>query len=176
MDAMANKTILTNSATWEDWNERCLGQANMYRLLDHIQGKENLVIKPLKPSMADYPQKHRLATAASTRSRSQPMQGPVEGTAEEDGDLTMPITVGFSDLTSDGQKSFQMAWNFYQDDLKAFEKQQDLLAKMKEWMIANISIHFQKTCCKATQSLPEWYRNLKKSAGISKRLEDANAR
>jgi hypothetical protein len=169
MDA-TNKIILTNSSTWEDWSERCLGQANMYRLLDHIQGKEELFTKPLKPSMTDYPQKTRPTMA--TRSQSQPMQA-VEGISEEG---ETPIVVGFSDLTPDGQKSYQMAWSFYQDDLKTFEKQQDLVAKMKEWMITNISIHFQKTCCKAAQSLPEWYGNLKKSAGISRRLEDANAR
>jgi hypothetical protein len=29
-----------------------------------------------------------------------------------------------------------------------------------------------KTCCKATQSLPQWYTTLKKAAGASKRLEE----
>jgi hypothetical protein len=105
MDA-ANKIVLTNSATWEDWNERYLGQANMYRQLGHIQGKEPLVAKPLKLSMAEYPHK------SVTRSRSrQPTQEAAEGATEESPAIltTAATTVGFSDLTPDAQKSYQMA-------------------------------------------------------------------
>jgi hypothetical protein len=180
--AATNKIILSNSATWEDWNERCLAQANMYRLLDYIQGKEDLLPKPTKPSMANYPQKRRPAIA--TRSNSQSVQEAIQEAAQEAAEeveasatiTPTSTTIEFSDLTSDGQKSYNMAWSFYQDDQKAFEKQLDLIAKMKEWITANVSVHFQKTCCKATQSLPQWYTTLKKAAGASKRLEDANAR
>ena len=45
------KTILTNSADWEDWNERFIGQAVMYDLLGYIQEKENLLSKPIEPTM-----------------------------------------------------------------------------------------------------------------------------
>ena len=34
---------------------------------------------------------------------------------------TEPRVVTFSDLTVDGQKSFSMAWTFYQDTMKAYD-------------------------------------------------------
>jgi hypothetical protein len=44
----STKTILTSSANWEGWNDRFISQAIMYSLLDHVQGKENLLCKPVK--------------------------------------------------------------------------------------------------------------------------------
>jgi hypothetical protein len=176
--ASSTKTILTSSANWDDWNDRFVSQAIMYDLLGHVQGKENLLSKAMKPVMAHYAQKARPTTS---RSRTQPQQEHEPHSQGVSEDHTMspgpePREVTFSDLTTDGQKSFSMAWTFYQDNMKAYEKQQDLVRKMKEWIAANVSSHFQKSCCKPTESLSKWYDNLKKAAGISKRLEDTFAR
>ena len=178
--ASSTKTILTSSANWDDWNDRFVSQAIMYDLLGHVQGKENLLPKAVKPVMEHYPQKARPTTS---RSRTQPQQEHEphsQGVSEDHTMSTGPepreVMITFSDLTTDGQKSFSMAWTFYQDDMKAYEKQQDLVRKMKEWIAANVSSHFQKSCCKPTESLSKWYDNLKKAAGISRRLEDTFAR
>jgi hypothetical protein len=165
--APTTKTILTTSANWEDWNDRFINQAIMHDLLDHVQGTETLLRKPLKPVMADFAQKARSTTET-------PGQGPSEGQTMSP--ELEPREVTFSDLTSDGQKSFNMAWNFYQDDTKTYDKQKELIRKFKEWIAANVSSHYQKTCCKPKESLTIWYENLKKAAGINKRSEDANAR
>jgi hypothetical protein len=171
------KTILTSSANWEDWNDRFVSQAIMYDLLGHIQGRDHILPKPVRPVMTEYAQR--------TRSRPTPARRPGQGASGQGAseELTLspdpesdPRGIAFSDLTADGQKSFSMAWTFYQDDLKAYEKQQELVRKLKEWISANVSSHYQKTCCKPTESLAKWYEQLKKAAGISKRLEDSIAR
>lgn len=173
--------ILANHNTWQDWNEQCLTQAYTYRLLDYIQGNGSLLTDPLRPNMADYPrvQKPQARSARTTRSHSRAVGDGTETVVGEDDVPTDSIptieTVGFNDLSIEGQKSFQVAWNFYQDDLKLFDKQQERVTKMRNWIIAHVSTHFQKTCCKAAQSLPQWYTNLQKAAGISKRQQDANA-
>ena len=84
--------------------------------------------------------------------------------------------ITFTDLTAEGQKSFSMAWTFYQDKTKAYEKQKDLIRKLKEWIAVNVSSHYQQTCCEPTQSMTKWYENLKLAAGIDKRSEETNAR
>jgi hypothetical protein len=170
------KIILTTSADWEEWNKRFMSQVIMYDLLRHIQGNENLLSKPIRPATADYPQKTRSTTA---RSRTQThAEAPGQGTSE--GQTMSPEPdqreATFSDLTTDGQKSFSMAWTFYQDDTKAYEKQQDLVRKLKEWIAANVSSHYQETCCEPTESMTEWYKNLKMAAGIDTRSEENNAR
>jgi len=175
-DIMATtKIILTTSADWEEWNKRFMNQVIMYDLLRHIQGDENLLSKPIRPVTADYSQKARSTTA---RSRTQthaetPGQGTSEGQTSLEPDRQ---EVTFSDLTTDGQRSFSMAWTFYQDDTKEYEKQQDLVRKLKEWIAANVSSHYQETCCEPTESMAEWYKNLKMAAGIDTRSEENNAR
>jgi hypothetical protein len=144
----------------------------MYDILGHIQGRENLLQKPLKPTMADYAQRTRPASARRLGQVTSGQGSSNDPRMSPDAD----IRVVFSDLTADGQKSFNMAWTFYQDDLKAYEKQQEHIRKFKEWIAANVSTHYQKTCCKPTESLQHWYENLKKAAGITKRLKNANAR
>lgn len=158
------KVILINSATWEDWNERFQTQAIMYDLLKYVQGKEDLISKPKRPNMAIFPMKKDVA------------QPQTQSTATETPETVEDDMISFVDLTHEGQKAFNMAWSYYQDDLKLFEKQQEYIRKLKEWISANVSAHLQKTCCKSSDSLPKWYENLRKAAGITKRLEDANAR
>jgi hypothetical protein len=148
----------------------------MYDLLGHVQGNENLLRKPIRPAITGYPQKGRPSAA---RSRAQTHDGtPGQGASEG---LTLslghePREITFSDLTADGQKSFNMAWSFYQDDTKAYERQQDLIRKLKGWIAANVSSHYQETCCEPTESIAEWYKNLKMAAGIDVRSEETNAR
>ena len=171
-------TIFTNSVSWESWNDRFISQAIKYHLLDYVQGKEDLLRAPVKPLMADY------APKGPTNYNSKPYQTEHEYESHDQGaseHQTMPPEpepreVKFSDLTSDGQKSFGMAWAFYHDEMKAYEKQQDLVQKFKGWIAATVSPDYQNTYCKPTESLVEWHKSLKKAAGISKRVEYANAR
>ena len=155
------KTILTTSADWEDWNERFISQAVMCDLYGYIQGKEQLLSKPAEPLLTDYAQKAR----PSARSRSQTQVETQGQTVSPQPDHREVI---FTDLTVEGQKSFSMAWTFYQDKTKAYDKQKHLIRKLKEWIGTNVSSHYQKTCCKPTESMTKWYENLQKAAGITK--------
>jgi hypothetical protein len=163
----SKQIFLTGSDTWEDWNERCLSHAEMYDLLAHLQGREELLPKPIKPSTSDYPQKTRPAIGSSSQSIAEGDETPSTLTS---------TSLAYGNLSADGQKAFSMAWAFYQDELKAYKSQRDQVIKLKEWIIANVSSHFQKTCCKSSQTIPQWYGNLLSAAGISQRQQDANAR
>ena len=128
--------------------------------------------------MADYTQKPRPITTRS-HIKQECEHEPYGQRASEH--QTMPPEpesreVKFSDLTPDGQQSFGMAWAFYRDEMKAYDKQQDLIQEFKEWIAASVSPSYRKTYCKPTESLVEWHKHLKKAAGISKRVEYANAR
>jgi hypothetical protein len=169
------KIVLSNSADWEEWNKRFTSQAIANDLLDHVQGKEALLRKPVKPVIADFPQKAR---STMTRSRTQshtetPDQGPSEQTMSL---APEPREVTVSDLTAEGQKSFSLTWTLYQDDVKTYDKQKELIRKLKDWIATNVSSHYQDTCCKPNESMAKWYENLKKAAGITKRQQEANIR
>ena len=97
----STKTILATSANWEEWNDRFISQAIMHDLLDHVQGTENLLRKPVKPMMADFPQKARPTTARSRTQQQRENESQGQGASEYQ---TMspepePREVAFSDLT-----------------------------------------------------------------------------
>ena len=48
------KTILINSITWDEWNDRFITQIVLYNFLNYIKGKEDLLSKSKKPIMASY--------------------------------------------------------------------------------------------------------------------------
>jgi hypothetical protein len=50
---------------------------------------------------------------------------------------------------------------------KPLKEQEDSVRKLKQWILANVSAHYQ-TCCKGGQSLHQRFGNLKKAAGVSK--------
>ena len=174
---VVTKIVLTTSADWEEWNKRFISQTVMYDLLGHgqVQGNETLLSNPIRPAIAGYPQKGHSITTRTPRSRAQTHDGTL-GQASESQTISLEHEPRVSDLTADGQKSFNMAWAFYQDDIKAYEKQEDLVRKLKEWIATNVSSHYQETCCEPTEPLAEWYKNLKLAAGIDVRSEETNAR
>ena len=139
--APTTKTILTTSADWEDWNERFISQAVACDLQGYIQGKEQLLSKPTEPILTDYAQKARSPAA---RSRSQTQVETQDQASSQGQTVSHQLDhreVIFTDLTVEGQKSFSMAWTFYQDKTKAYDKQKDLIRELKEWIGSNVSSH-----------------------------------
>ena len=41
-----------------------------------------------------------------------------------------------------------LAWTSFQDRTKAYEKQRDLVRKLKDWIAANVSSHYQEPSSK----------------------------
>jgi hypothetical protein len=174
-----NTIILANSAIWQDWVESLETQADMYGLWDHTKGNKPLLPIPVKPRLTDFPLKQNTPTqevigeinptssGQSTIATATPATGITAG---------IPTHITYLNMTAEGQKAYNATWSHYQDEAKSFKEQEDNIRKLKQWILANVSAHYQKTCCKGGQSLHQWFENLKKAAGISKRLEDNMAR
>ena len=133
--------------------------------------------------MEGYPQRRTITTNSTVETRSRPQQSeliapedPGQSVDPEPWQGTVGRSVAFSDLTSGGQKAFGMAWSFYLDDMKLYDKQQESFRKLRSWINETISDHFRITCCKSTESISTWYQNLKEAAGATSFFEKEQAR
>jgi hypothetical protein len=112
-----NQIIPTNfSTTWEDWNERCLGQ-------DSSQHVPSFGLHQRDPSKITHTTNFREAVPTEVRDAAEDDEQALTS--------SMSIRVRNVDFSDHRQKHYKMAWNFYQDDLKPLEKQQDPITKMK---------------------------------------------
>jgi hypothetical protein len=166
-----NTITLVNSSIWKDWIESLETQADMYGLWGHVERNEPLLPTPVKPKFTDFPLKPNAPT--------QEVTGETDPTSSASPAMTVastPMQITYLNLTAEGQRAYNATWAHYQDDMKSFKEQEDNIRKIKQWILANVSAHYQKTCCKGGLSLHQWFGNLKKAAGVSKRLEDTMAR
>jgi hypothetical protein len=59
------------------------------------------------------------------------------------GSRSVQQEVSYLVLTVEGQKAFQMYRTSYQDELKLYREQYENIQKLKDWIFANISPHYQ---------------------------------
>jgi hypothetical protein len=175
-----NRVSLANSTNWEMWHQDFKSKAVGYDLWNYIQGIKALLSNPERPAMEDFAIKRTAATALATRPQSViATQDTVEEISAEAAstDRHLPGTRSptFGDLTTDGQKAYQVAWGFYQDDMKLYREQQDFLRKLKDWVTDTITPHYRRLCCEPTDPLSKWYTNLKEAVGVTSYIEKKEA-
>ena len=191
-----SKVILNSPQDWEQWHTDFKSMAIMCKVWDYIQGKKNLLLEPIRPPFEDFAVKK---TAAATRSqssgpsRSQPTSTFTIQETQQDSFETLtlgPETAGFvsgdtppstrplafKDLTAEAQRAYQGAWAIYLHDTKTYKDQEDNVYKFKEWLMTSVSPHYRQTCLEPSESLLNWYKNLKDAAGINTYIETNNAR
>ena len=166
--ASTSKKILTSSEDWEIWHKDLKNQANTHRLHEYIRRNKALLPEPTMPEMSRYPQK-RSASGTSRPQTEAPSASTQTQTATAEPDDEARI-VEYSDLTIEGQKSFNMAWTFYQDKLKAYDKQQEAVSKLKNWICDNVSSHYRNVCCHPDDDLPTWYESLQEHLSVSETI------
>lgn len=181
-----NRISLANSTNWEMWHQDFKSKAVGYDMWNYVQGIKELAPNPERPTCANYAIKRTAATARTTRTQSvTETQDTIEEISAEAVSAERPTPQSssvvstksptFADLTVEGQKAYQAAWSFYQDDMKIHREQQDFLRKLKDWVTDTISPHYRRLCCEPTDPLPKWYKNLKEAVGVTSYMEKKEA-
>ena len=184
-----NRVSLANSTNWEMWHQDFKSKAVGYAMWNYVQGIEELAPNPERPTYANYAIKRTAATGRPTRTQSvAETQDTIEEISAEIVSEERPTpqasqtsravstkSLTFGDLTAEGQKTYQAAWSFYQDNMKIYREQQDFLRKLKDWVTDTISPHYRRLCCEPTDPLPKWYKNLKEAVGVTSYMEKKEA-
>ncbi|KAK0734713.1 hypothetical protein B0T26DRAFT_633254 [Lasiosphaeria miniovina] len=164
-----DKTVALNSSdNWETWNLQFQAQAVAGDIWSQIQGLTPFLNKPTAPDPARH--KHKTPSQLSVTVRGTSVSVADD---EEASPASIPITI--ADLTTDGFKTYQMEWTIYQANLKDYTQQFDRIERLKQWVLKTVSTHYQRTSCKPTKSILDWYNALQTQAGISddEAIEDA---
>ncbi|KAA8641563.1 uncharacterized protein ATNIH1004_011699 [Aspergillus tanneri] len=70
------------------------------------------------------------------------------------------------DIISGSHAEYQLAWTIYRTKLEEYNKQKAELNKIREWIQKTVSPQVYEFCCIPSDSLNDWYDNLKKNVGV----------
>jgi hypothetical protein len=169
---------------WEAWSTEFKTRAiaaNIWRLINPRPGQRHtdpLREEPIAPQLSDYEKKP--ATARENRAHTAQSSGtmqdqPPQPPPEEEDELNKPKST--AELTTGARQLLQLDMNYYQQELKAYNKEQESIEKLKTWVGRTTTDHLRRTCCNPEGTLKSWYTKLKEQVGISdgKLLLDARA-
>lgn len=165
MNTNNDKTVfLASSDDWESWDLQFKAQAVAAGIWSQVQGVTPLLEEPTAPNPADHKHKAPSQPTITARVSTESMTGD-DDSGPANPQTNNPITI--ADLTTDGFRTFQMTWTVYQAAKKDYVQQTERVERLKQWMLKTISTHYQRTSCKPTNSIQDWYTALKTQAGTS---------
>ena len=80
-----------------------------------------------------------------------------------------PVPPNFAELQTAperdrAQKEYTQQWQIYTHHFRLYEKQEDSLRELRDWISKTICHTYYQTCCNPEESLREWYTKLQKHA------------
>ncbi|KAM0277512.1 hypothetical protein ACHAO9_012544 [Fusarium lateritium] len=124
--------------------------------------------KPKRPAYSDYLAK--VVTAGATHS-----EGPVITRSDR-------VAESYNELLPEDQEAFKAEMNLYRMDREEYNKQNDGIRNMLNWMIEKINPHYVQTCSPAVNESEEhdnislFFNNLKAACRIDENLRRKQAR
>jgi hypothetical protein len=161
--------FLQGPGDWDKWNKQFQAKAVAYSLWEHIDPEapetEAFLTKPPEPSLNDYATE-TIITESQTQRRQ---QGRRATSATND-----HITV--ADLSTDGQKSFQLAWTIYIQHKREYAEQKTKIQDLKDWVISSVASYLFESACDPSESIRDWYTKIKQHSGASDDMTTTQAR
>jgi hypothetical protein len=166
---------LSGPADWDSWDHQFKIKAVAARLWEHIDQDEPLLKKPKMPLIESYQRETTAPPAAITRARAQAGESSQSGersqTLEADDDQ-----VPTGDLTAKACATLQLDMQYYTQAEKEFREQDNAVQRLKKWVTDTVVPHYVEVACGATETLAQWYGNLKEHVGISDTRSQITAR
>src|SRR5262249_51180730 len=146
--------------------------ADRLGLQQYLQRKTFLLEKPALPDIRRH--KYTKTALAQRTIRSETVNS--QDDTQQDIQETTNGRWAISDLTEQGQKTFQQDLAFYQLEEKTFEQERKALGTLKDWILRTVSPSLIRTCCQSHESIYDWHCNLRARCGRSRADEAREAR
>ena len=164
---------LTSPSEWDTWDEVFRTKAQINDLWEHIDPStdgEELLRKPIKPRVSDFPkhiQNSRQESPTPTeqeggrrRARTRGVQETQTQTDTPEYPPTKEPARSMSDMSPEDLLIFQSLINIYDIDMREYNTQRDRINALQSWITSTVARQYQDMCCKAADPLRVWYKNL----------------
>ncbi|XP_044723699.1 integrase core domain-containing protein [Hirsutella rhossiliensis] len=153
-----SEVFLDTPYDWINWQSNFVAKAIDRELWDWIDGKKDLMKRPERVALEPPPtlnaaEEGPAASAATTSTET--------ASATVFASTTRPASVAERDRRL---REKQFEYTIYQSDLRLFGQQQEGIRDLRSWVAKTICKTYHRTCCKANQSLKQWYELLNSNA------------
>uniref|UniRef100_A0A0D2YFH0 Uncharacterized protein n=1 Tax=Fusarium oxysporum (strain Fo5176) TaxID=660025 RepID=A0A0D2YFH0_FUSOF len=163
---------LSKPGDFLDWEHAFRIQAERLDLQQYLKRKTFLRDKPALPDIRKRKYTKTAQAQRTIRSETQESQESTQDDIRETANGTWVV----SDLTEQGQKTFQQDLDFYQLEERIFKDEKQALDTLKDWVLRTVSPSFIWTCCQPHESIYEWHHYLRARCGRSEADEARDAR
>jgi hypothetical protein len=173
-----NNVFLNTPHEWENWSTQFQGLAVSPSVWELIEGTEVPLTKPVMPHISSY---HRQSSPEERETRTQ-VTATASSTQDSDPQESQSTVqsvgpvITFANLSANNQKAFQFDLNMYQELKKEYNAEITFIRTLKDWIRKTVAPNYQQTCCKPTESIKEWYGNLKENVQFSNKEIKAELR
>lgn len=172
MPPSASSTIiLQGPEDWDAWNNEFQSKATAFNLWEQIdpanENPEAFLTKPPEPKLEDHAAKRPIPVPDVGSSSTQ-------GSRSETVDASPPISI--TRLTTEGQKTYQLAISIYTLRLKEHSEQHAHIRDLKNWITSTIAPTYRTTACKPTATIRDWYAKIKEEAGATESMIISDAK
>ncbi|OBS15346.1 hypothetical protein FPOA_13791 [Fusarium poae] len=148
---------LSKPGDFFDWEHAFRIQAERLDLQQYLKRKTFLRDKPAIPDIRKRKYTKTAQAQRTIRSKTQESQESTQDDIQETANGTWVV----SDLTEQGQKTFQQDLSFYQLEERIFKDEKKALGTLKDWVLRTVFPSFIRTCCQPHGSIYEWHHNLR---------------
>lgn len=147
---------LDGPGDWEVWEQDFLSKVKLQRVWNQVQGTKPLRKEPICPE----PDQGYATRANASRG------------AQSATDSTITVASGsrpisLADLTDGGRTRFNEDMATYIRLETLYTQEAKAMADIGEFVIKTVNPKYRRTCCKADDSISQWYINLKKEVGAT---------
>jgi hypothetical protein len=138
---------------WENWQVQFKALARSENVWNIVTGSARAKPMPEEPTLPEFNTSlaiYGIATMSQTVSKT--------SECEHTGLITQSPTY----------VDYQLRWQVYQTHLKLYLEENKSIRNVKDWMRKTISPHYQRICCKPSESLKDWYNALKGHLSVSR--------
>lgn len=157
---------------WDVWNKQFIAAAVSGHIWDKVNPEtaeqHPFLAEPEEPDLHHFSVRGPAINANSPRRRRE--GSARDGLAPQD----MPITL--NDLTAEGHARFSTALSMYTRLVKKYEKEQDSIKNLKQFVIKTVAPHIFAVCCQPTESIRDWYSKLKQYTSLGQDELEIKAR
>jgi hypothetical protein len=160
---------LTIDRDWEAWEQhlqRLAVGGDIWNLIDP-NSTDRPMTKPVSPVLDDYVTPLNIPTpSVNTSTSNRQLRSRPTAPQNQPGSEERSATPNTSDQTAEQRARYNVAYQQWAQLMKAYNEENHRVQEVRKWIMKTVVSHLQQIACKPTESLRQWYTNLRDAVGV----------